>query len=42
MNSAIEETEEIARRIVELKLEHGDLAWPSTRSSKRLSMTNFN
>ena len=25
MNSAIEETKEIARRIVELKLEHGDL-----------------
>lgn len=25
MNSAIEETKEIERRIVELKLEHGDL-----------------
>ena len=25
MSNAIEETEEIARRIVELKLEHGDL-----------------
>ena len=25
MNSAIEQTKEIARRIVELKLEHGDL-----------------
>ena len=25
MNSAIEETDEIERRIVELKLEHGDL-----------------
>ena len=25
MNSAIEETEEITRRIVEVKLEHGDL-----------------